>query len=249
MLSQQLRILQIDTVTRFITERRRFSSPRRSHYILGIKEAGRAIYHFRDGTRFLEKDQVYFLHKDDSYSVDTQETGEVFSVHFTALEPVSTRSFFAPVSDPESVIHRFERLEQVFLRKGCCADSLSELYRLISLVSTLTQESTLPHDRRLEDALAHMNLHFKEKDCIAQAARVCEVTPRRFTDLFRESYHCTPGQYLTQLKLEKAKQLLCMPEFSLAQVAELSGFSDVYYFSKVFKADTGITPGAYRKQV
>lgn len=249
MLSQELRVQEIETVARFPSQRRRFSSSGRKAYILGIKLSGRSAHHFRDGRRVLEKGQVYFFHKDDAYSVEIMEPGEVFSVHFTTSLPVQTKTFFAFVSDLDSVIHRLERLEQAFLRQGCCADSLCELYRLISLVSTLTQESALPQNRRMEEARAHMNLHFKEKDCIAQAARICDVTPRRFTDMFRESYHTTPGQYLTQRKLEKAQQYLSMPELSLAQVAELSGFSDVYYFSKVFKEDTGITPGTFRKQL
>lgn len=53
--------------------------------------------------------------------------------------------------------------------------------------------------------------------------------------------------YLNSLRIEKAKQLLSTGFYSMNDVATCTGFHDVYYFSKVFKKLTGVTPGKYAK--
>lgn len=52
--------------------------------------------------------------------------------------------------------------------------------------------------------------------------------------------------YLNSLRVEKAKQLLSTGFYSLSDIATYTGFHDVYYFSKVFKKSTGVTPGKYK---
>ena len=69
-----------------------------------------------------------------------------------------------------------------------------------------------------------------------------------FAELFKLHFHQTPSRYITLQKLEYAKQLLATPHLSVMEISELCGFSDVYYFSKVFKAQTNQTPSAYRKE-
>ena len=249
MLFQDFRVQDIQTVFRFHSRVKSFTAKKRQTHILGIQLSGRATHHFANRTEVLEQGQLYYFNPKDSYSVEIVEPGIAFSVHFTTTAPVFQDSFFASVDDPSAVIECMERLEQSFLARGCCADSLSELYRLISLFVSLVHMPEGACNRRMEQAREYLRLHFKEKGCIEQAAGRYGVTARRFTTLFFERYNTTPNRYLMNVKLEKAKQLLAVQELSLAQVADLSGFSDVYYFSKVFKRETGQAPGSYRKQV
>lgn len=53
--------------------------------------------------------------------------------------------------------------------------------------------------------------------------------------------------YLNHLRIEKAKQLLSTGFYTLSDIASLTGFHDIYYFSKVFKKLTGVSPGKYAK--
>lgn len=53
-------------------------------------------------------------------------------------------------------------------------------------------------------------------------------------------------KYLLSVRMECAKQLLSTDYYSLSDIARKTGFCDVYYFSKVFKTYTGVTPGNYR---
>ena len=65
---------------------------------------------------------------------------------------------------------------------------------------------------------------------------------------FKEETGETPLDYLTRLRIERAKSLLIQKSFtSVGDVASLCGFSDNFYFSKTFKLHTGLSPREYRK--
>lgn len=67
--------------------------------------------------------------------------------------------------------------------------------------------------------------------------------------LFKETYGFSPGKYVNQLRIEKAKEMLKYhPEYSVQKISELVGFRDSFYFSKVFKQKEGLPPSEYRKQ-
>ncbi len=67
-----------------------------------------------------------------------------------------------------------------------------------------------------------------------------------FRKMFFKVYGKTPLHYINTLRIERAKALLSESGITLEQVAIHSGFSDVKYFSSVFKSYTGISPSKYR---
>lgn len=59
----------------------------------------------------------------------------------------------------------------------------------------------------------------------------------------------TPLKYLTKIRINKAKQLLVnKPELEIKKIAELVGYKDAFYFSRLFKSNVGIYPSDYRAQ-
>ena len=64
---------------------------------------------------------------------------------------------------------------------------------------------------------------------------------------FREETGKTFSSWLREKRVERAKDLLVRKELSIAQVAEQIGMLDVSYFIRVFKKETGVTPGEWRK--
>ena len=70
-----------------------------------------------------------------------------------------------------------------------------------------------------------------------------------FRRCFKEDLGCTPHEYLTNLRIEKAKKLLTQRSFTgVENVSYLCGFSDSFYFSKSFKQHTGYSPREYKKR-
>ncbi|HYH55956.1 MAG TPA: AraC family transcriptional regulator, partial [Anseongella sp.] len=70
-----------------------------------------------------------------------------------------------------------------------------------------------------------------------------------FRKTFKAYTGIAPGQYLIQLKIEKAKQLLSDPSKSVKEIAYDLKFDSSFYFSKLFKEKTGLPPERYRKKI
>ncbi|OHD51470.1 MAG: hypothetical protein A2096_15945 [Spirochaetes bacterium GWF1_41_5] len=74
-----------------------------------------------------------------------------------------------------------------------------------------------------------------------------KISYRHFENLFKEEEQCTPKQYLTDLRIEKAKTLLKKKKLLVKNTAINCGFSSSRYFSIKFKNIIGISPADYRK--
>lgn len=66
---------------------------------------------------------------------------------------------------------------------------------------------------------------------------------------FKELYGDTPIRFRDNLRIEAAGRLLKNSNYSIGEIAEKCGFTDIYYFSKIFKKRTGKTPGKYRESI
>lgn len=76
---------------------------------------------------------------------------------------------------------------------------------------------------------------------------VCGLSYKYAGTLFKEETGQTIREYQRTLRMRKAKQLLKETDRSVAEIAQLTGFSDVFYFSKVFHAEQGCSPSEYRR--
>lgn len=73
------------------------------------------------------------------------------------------------------------------------------------------------------------------------------VSYPHFRRVFKTSTGLPPQQYLLNLRINRAKQLMEEPGIKLSDAARRAGFDDPYYFSRVFKQKTGITPSQWRR--
>jgi two-component system response regulator YesN len=71
-----------------------------------------------------------------------------------------------------------------------------------------------------------------------------EYISRKFKQQFQENL----SDYIERLRMDKAKLLLMNPQYRIVHIAELVGYKDEKYFSKVFKKLEGISPNVYRNQ-
>ncbi len=83
---------------------------------------------------------------------------------------------------------------------------------------------------------------------VEQVAEQLGVSYSLFRKVFKKYTGISPGQYLIQLKMEKAKLLLTFPNKLVKEVAYELGFDSCFYFSNLFKEKTGLSPADYREK-
>jgi AraC-like DNA-binding protein len=74
------------------------------------------------------------------------------------------------------------------------------------------------------------------------------VTPQYLARLFRRFLGCSPYEYLTNYRINRARELLVSnPRLEVQQIARQTGFSDTSHFIAMFKKATGVTPLEFRR--
>lgn len=95
-------------------------------------------------------------------------------------------------------------------------------------------------------ARQYMELHYHDNLLISDVADAVGVHANYLSNLFQAQYHMSPKQYLSNLKIKKARELLLYTDHPIYIVANSVGFSDPLAFSKFFRRMTGVSPSDYR---
>ncbi len=100
---------------------------------------------------------------------------------------------------------------------------------------------------QIQATISLMNDRIAEQISLQEMADNLNLSPYYFARLFRQSMGTPPYQYLTQLRLDQAKQLLLSaPQATLATIAQQVGLTDHAYLTRQFHKRFGITPSDYR---
>ena len=93
-----------------------------------------------------------------------------------------------------------------------------------------------------------MNMNYSKKISIELLSRIVGVDRTYFYRLFKEATKIGPKEYLSNLRIEKAKMLLCNSKMNIKEIAMSVGFSNYFTFEKLFKERNGVNPTTYRKK-
>jgi AraC family transcriptional regulator len=88
---------------------------------------------------------------------------------------------------------------------------------------------------------------FCENIALHEIAAAVGVHPAHLARTFRRCYDCTVGDYVRNLRTDRARQELLASDRPLAEIALALGYADQSHFATSFKRQTGMTPGAFRK--
>ncbi|GAA4844141.1 hypothetical protein GCM10023310_22610 [Paenibacillus vulneris] len=100
----------------------------------------------------------------------------------------------------------------------------------------------------LDKAKSYIESKFTEDISLEEVADVVHLNPHYFSKVFKQHIGETFIDFLTRLRIERAKELMASNELSLKEVCFEVGYKDPNYFSRVFKKVTGMTPTDYRGQ-
>ncbi|MDR1541687.1 MAG: AraC family transcriptional regulator [Clostridiales bacterium] len=114
------------------------------------------------------------------------------------------------------------------------------LHRYFQLI--LYKDYAKNHDNRIQKVLRYIINHYSEPLTVSGMAEMAGLSSLYFGNFFRQETGLTFKQYLTSIRLNHAEDMLASGEYNVNEVAEACGFPDIYYFSKIFKKNRGISP-------
>ncbi|MFB5268249.1 helix-turn-helix domain-containing protein [Paenibacillus enshidis] len=120
---------------------------------------------------------------------------------------------------------------------------LTELERLEG-----AEEKTEEQDM-IAAALRHMEACYSEPLTLSSLAERLRISPRQLQRGFKARFGHSPMEHLIGIRLEHAKRLLEQGNRPVAQIAEEVGYPDSYYFSRLFKKKTGLSPRGYKQML
>lgn len=113
--------------------------------------------------------------------------------------------------------------------------------------SAQSSVSATSGNRQCAAVRRYIDQHFKEPLDLEQLAREAHMSKFYLSHAFKREYGVSPINYMLSRRLEESKYLLVETDLSIAQIAQLLGFSSLSYFSQIFRRTQSISPKEYRQ--
>jgi AraC-like DNA-binding protein len=177
----------------------------------------------------------------------------VLAVHLDFLDrdnhPLSEISGFKtcqPIQLPDA--RRLQLLAQFMVGTNYRGeDGVLAVWQLIHLLQHPEGQPADRVDGRLQKVIRRVTEQIAHPWTVAKMAALAGLSPSRFTALFREQLHQSPRQYVISLRMNRAETLLLESDLTQAEISEILGFNDVYFFNRQFTKHHGKSPGRFRK--
>lgn len=104
-------------------------------------------------------------------------------------------------------------------------------------------------DRMIDNVIQEIRAHYMEDIQLTGLAAKYNISTGRLSTMIKEELEMNFSEYVSQLRIQRAKELLADESMSIQEIAEIVGYNDYFYFTKVFKKIQGISPSKYRKSL
>ena len=154
------------------------------------------------------------------------------------------------IPELEVVAYEPEDTEKILAESGRNMEStIVYAEKLVSQAIQLRDRNSGNKNRSiLKTAVDFIDQHYMEEDMsLNKAANAANVSANHFSALFSQNMGQTFIEYLTSLRMDKAKEYLRCTGMRSSEIAGEVGYKDAHYFSYLFKKTQGMTPSDYRK--
>ena len=218
----------------------------RMHWLLHYVVKGQGIF-IRNGEKHHVKAGDMFVippYVEHYYAADAEHPWEYIWIGFTAEETLPP-ALGQPIIHDARIGPRFEDMMRCYrMENGQSAFLSSRLWELMSIL--LEQEEV--HVDYIQKALSCMYTEYMTGITVSEVAERLNLDRSYFSMLFKKKQGISPQQYLLQLRLTRAAELMTVYGERPSVAGMSVGYPDLYHFSKIFKAHYGLSPREYQKQ-
>ena len=120
--------------------------------------------------------------------------------------------------------------------------------KLLTVAEQIAAQEVAAPSKMIRAALDYINEHFHENISLLDVAENINISKNYLCDIFKKELGVTFINYVTNLRIEKAKEYLTGTDMKMYEVSSAVGYNDYAYFSQIFKKHTGKTLSSYRKK-
>lgn len=142
----------------------------------------------------------------------------------------------------------YEKKEYEFNVRANLSHIIALLLSKNNSVQLPLSEKQLRDNHRMKSMLQYIEAHLSDSIEITEIAQAALISVSECLRCFKHSIGTTPIQYVKQLRIQKAAELLSFTELTITEVAVACGFQEMSYFSKTFRQTHGCTPSEFRIQ-
>lgn len=228
------------------------ASGKAEFYFHGKKEivtAGHMILY-----RPKEEQRYYYYGKDQP---------EVYWVHFTGNNVKNILRKYGIADDVHTIYTgtslEYKRIFSSMIQElQLCRDDYEEML-IHYLMELLIQIHRLPAEKprkkerfvmhEIEQAVQYFTENYNTPISIDQYAQSHNLSISWFIQNFKQYTGTTPTQYILLLRISNAKDLLENTAYNVSEIANIVGYDNPLYFSRIFKKQSGVSPSEYRKHL
>ena len=235
----------VDVYTVFSPKGRKEKIIERPTYALSFCAEGQITYTHRGKSFVSDSSHAIILPQWQTYSLYGNKKGTFPVINFKCEQILCNTMVLIPIKSPDSYIKDFEKMKALSLFDGNRAKMMSIFYDIMYRLSC----DNIQIPDILDPAIEYLRNNYNSHDLTNEKlASVCNISQVYFRKLFAKLYNTTPKQYITDIRIDKSKQLLAEGILKINAIAGECGFSNPYHFCRVFKSKTGVTPSEYMKQ-
>ena len=221
--------------------------------------SGSAVYDFGDQEITVVPGDVLFIGNNNGYTCKVADEGawEHMVITFTLWDAervdILPLQFVNKSSRPKQFEDLFKEAFRVY-NSGSAACNMEAKALVYLIISKLLQENEKQFFKKskykgIKDVAEYIKSNYKEKITMDDLVQISGYSISHFSRLFKELYGLSPVDYINYIRIDNAKKLLRSDMLTLSEIAEECGFSNAYYFSRVFKMKTNMTPREYLNSV
>ncbi len=206
---------------------------------------------------------IYRPKEEQRYYYYGADHTEVYWVHFTGSNVKNILRKYG-IPDKAHVIHTGTSLEykHIFLQMirelKLCKEDYEELLvnylkQLLIMLHRLIGRKPKGRNRLLmeemDSAVSYFHENYNKPISIEEYAAGRHMSISWFIRNFKKYTEATPAQYIQSLRISNAQTLLETTNYNVSEIAQILGYDDPFYFSRVFKKQSGLSPTEFRRQL
>ncbi|MCU6794433.1 AraC family transcriptional regulator [Paenibacillus sp. WQ 127069] len=184
-----------------------------------------------------------------NYVVSATHVTKVIQMSYTQLLGTTIRTMYLLGIDLDSLYKGEEPYE--YLRKFQNMDDLNHWFldKLITPIVTFVHNKTfVKHEHIIDKVTAFIQENYHLDISQDQCAHSFGISRTHLSKLFKKFQHISFSDYVTQVRIERAKKLLRDTDIPVADISEKVGYLHTQNFIRVFKKNVGLTPGQFRDE-